>query len=917
MSFYACRVAATAANRLLLGTLDQQGRIAFDHVHDDGHWLRFALNARELKVLREHDIAVEIVEDLAKTAPGKLEARATPRRAARRVARRSGDDDDGDDALSTGFVDRYLDADEVASRIAALAAEFPALCHLGVLPEASHGYDGAVPALAGPSDVQLLRLTNDPADRSRPALLLVCGTHAREWINPLIAIEFAEQLVRNHDPASLDPDAIAITRILQQGEVLIVPVMNPDGLNYSIHDDPGWRKNRRANAGAPGCPGVDNNRNYDMFFGGGGSSGAPCDSTHRGPSAFSEPENRNIRHIAETYPNILIAVDSHSAGEDLFRPTATGGSFIGSLPVSPEDELIYQQLEDAANAAIQSVSGKTYTTGSTSNHAGTSDEYLFFAHRVFAFDCECALEFQPPIDSALVSVQEVVAALRALAIKAVDLEVDTAAPVRIVQAIDRTGSMAAFGYDDDARANAKRFVDLMSLGDSTAVVSFADPSPDPAATPFADRASVDFPLTALTLPTMNAARDGVDALAFGGWTSLGAGLRAAADLLAPTTAGRDAIVLLSDGFENREPWTAAVLAGFPAGIAVHAIALGPQSDVPLLQQIADQTGGAFHLSPTSLDLYAIYNQIRADATDDDLVFNGEVDTQGDDGGVHFLVEDGVSRLLVSLAGLPARKSPRVALIDAHGRRLRQGMGISARCPPRASGAARAAPMPGTLAGLHRRTGDVPCRGFRAFAAETAGAAGTVPGRQEGPGRPCGRGAFALRRRAAARRQRRAAYRSGLARAGGAEVAGMAGRRGRAAAPARRPAPGTSARCERRWCGGTVRTRVRRRARTRAALPAGRKIPRRAGDRDRACAGVRGIARAGYLHRRPEDRRRDRRAFPFRTHCASQRGDYWVGKNIPGKSGSFKEEPFKVADNTMYSFEGARARSLPPSGEGGA
>lgn len=671
MSFYACRVAATAANRLLLRTLDRHGRIAFDHVHDDGRWLRFALNARELKVLREHDIAVEIVEDLAKTAPGKLEARATPRRASRRGVRRSGDDD-GDDALSTGFVDRYLDADEVAARIAALAAEFPALCHLGALPEASHGYDGAVAALVGPSDVQLLRLTDDPADRSRPALLLVCGTHAREWINPLIAIEFAEQLVRNHDPASADPDAIAITRILQQGEVLIVPVMNPDGLNFSIHDDPGWRKNRRANAGAPGCPGVDNNRNYDMFFGGGGSSGAPCDSTHRGPSAFSEPENRNIRHIAETYPNILIAVDSHSAGEDLFRPTATGGSFIGSLPVSPEDELIYQQLESVANAAIQSVSGKTYTTGSTSNHAGTSDEYLFFAHRVFAFDSECALEFQPPIDSALVSVQEVVAALRALAIKAVDLEVDTAAPVRIVQAIDRTGSMAAFGYDDDARANAKRFVDLMSLGDSTAVVSFADPSPDPAATPFADRASVDFPLTALTLPTMNAARDEIDALAFGGWTSLGAGLQTAADLLAPTTAGRDAIVLLSDGFENREPWTAAVLAGFPAGIAVHAIALGPQSDVPLLQQIADQTGGTFHLSPTSLDLYAIYNQIRADATDDDLVFNGEVDTQGDDGGAHFLVEDGVSRLLVSLAGLPARKSPRVALIDAHGRRLRQG-----------------------------------------------------------------------------------------------------------------------------------------------------------------------------------------------------------------------------------------------------
>lgn len=666
MSFYACRVAATVANRLLLQTLDQQGRIAFDHVHDDGCWLRFALNSRELKVLREHDIAVEIVEDLAKTAAEKRQARATPRRPARR-----GGDDDGDDALDTGFVDQYLDADEVAARISALAASFPALCHLSVLPEASHGYDGAVAALVGPSDVQLLRLTNDPANRSRPALLLVCGTHAREWINPLIAIEFAEQLVRNHDPASVDPDVIAVTRILQQGEVLIVPVMNPDGLNFSMHDDPGWRKNRRPNPGAPGCPGVDNNRNYDMFFGGAGSSGAPCNGTHRGPSAFSEPENRNIRHIAENFPNILIAVDSHSAGEDLFRPTATGGSFIGSLPVSPEDELIYQQLETAANAAIQSVSGKTYSTGTTSNHAGTSDEYLLFAHRVFAFDSECALEFQPPIDSALVSVQEVVAALRALATKAVDLDVDTAAPVRIVQAIDRTGSMAAFGYDDDARANAKRFVDLMSLGDSTAVVSFADPSPDPATTPFADRATVDYPLTVLTTSTVNAARDEIDALAFGGWTSLGAGLQTAADLLAPTAAGRDAIVLLSDGFENREPWAASVLAGFPTGIPVHTIALGPQSDVPLLQQIATDTGGTFHLSPGSLDLYTIYNQIRVDATDDDLVFNDEVEAQGDD-DAQFLIEDGVSRLLLSIAGLPSRKSPRVALIDPHGRRLRRG-----------------------------------------------------------------------------------------------------------------------------------------------------------------------------------------------------------------------------------------------------
>ena len=395
--------------------------------------------------------------------------------AIRRKERASPGRDDSDDALATGFVDRYLDAQEVAARISSLAADFPALCHLSDLPESTEGYDGSEGALLGPAAVQLLRLTNDPADRSRPALLLICGTHAREWINPLIAVEFAEQLVRNHDPASADAEVVAVTRILQEGEVLIVPVMNPDGLNFSIWDSDDWRKNRRANPGAPACPGVDLNRNYEVFFAGAGSSASECSDTYRGPSAFSEPETRNVRFLAEGYPNILIAVDCHSQGEKFFRPIATGGTFISELPVSPEDELIYQQLEAAANAAIQAVSGKTYLTGSTSNHAGTSDEFFFFAHRVFAFDIECALAHQPPIASALVSVQEVTAAL-AWRPRPIDLDVGAAVPARIVQTIDRTGSMAASGYDDDARANARRFLDLMSMGDSAAVVSFADPS---------------------------------------------------------------------------------------------------------------------------------------------------------------------------------------------------------------------------------------------------------------------------------------------------------------------------------------------------------------------------------------------------------------------------------------------------------
>lgn len=153
MGYFACRAPASKGNRTLLEALDFQGRIAFDHFHEAGGRFIFALTSDELEVVRAHGLDPEIVEDLEMTA------------ASRRAERASLDADDSDDDLATGFVDQYLDANEVAARVTALTASYPALCHLTTLPESTEGYDGSIGALAGPAAVQLLRLTNDPTDR--------------------------------------------------------------------------------------------------------------------------------------------------------------------------------------------------------------------------------------------------------------------------------------------------------------------------------------------------------------------------------------------------------------------------------------------------------------------------------------------------------------------------------------------------------------------------------------------------------------------------------------------------------------------------------------------------------------------------------------------------------------------------------
>lgn len=658
MEYFSCRIRATKGNECILRDLHARGVVAFDHYHvSDGCYV-LELTDKEIAALQQCNIDVQ--------RGANLNALAEQRKKERVLRER----DDSDDTLSTGFVEHYMDAVQVAQRVRDLATTFPTLCSISVLPYSTTGYDGAHASIGGAASVQLLRITTTPAVASKPGLLLICGTHAREWVNPLIAIEFAEQLLRNYAPGSADPAIAAINRIVQETDIFIVPVMNPDGLNYSFHDNASWRKNRRPNPSMPACPGVDNNRNYSIFFGEAGSSSSPCSDTYRGSTAFSEQENKNIRYILDRYPNIVIGVDSHSQGQKIFRPTASGGAYTASLPVSPADEAIYQELEAAAVAAIQSVSGTVYQTGSTSNHAGASDEYMFFGHRVFGFDFECALAHQPPLADALVAVQEVTAALRALALKAADFRTSSTAPISVVQCLDRTGSMVAFGYEASARANARRFADLLSLGDETAIVSFADPAPNPTTTPPANRATLHLPLAAVNPGSYANLHAAIDGLEFGGWTSIGAGLSTSATALAGATHPRS-IVLISDGFENRDPRVSTVLASFPNTIRVYTIALGSVADTELLQHIAAQTDGQLYISPSEVELHEIYNYIRAHVSGDDLVLNEVVENNDDHRSAShsFTVEQSVQKLTVSLSWEGKNKKADIVIIDPAGRRV--------------------------------------------------------------------------------------------------------------------------------------------------------------------------------------------------------------------------------------------------------
>jgi len=108
------------------------------------------------------------------------------------------------------------------------------------------------------------------------------GIHAREWISPAAVTYIIDFLVENSENLETD--------------YYILPVVNPDGYEYTFNSDRLWRKNRRKGST---CAGIDLNRNFGYRWGGKGTSKNMCHDTYAGKKPFSEPETDAIRNFFE------------------------------------------------------------------------------------------------------------------------------------------------------------------------------------------------------------------------------------------------------------------------------------------------------------------------------------------------------------------------------------------------------------------------------------------------------------------------------------------------------------------------------------------------------------------------------------------------------------------------------------------
>ncbi|RKY63579.1 MAG: hypothetical protein DRQ02_12475 [Candidatus Latescibacterota bacterium] len=148
-------------------------------------------------------------------------------------------------------------------------------------------------------------------EEDEPTIVFHSAIHAREPGGVSVLLGFIKYLLFNYDKDSI------IRWLLNNREIYVIPVVNPDGYVYNESSDGYWRKNKRDNDlngyFNEDYDGVDLNRNFSYQWGGSGSSNDPSSDIYRGPYPFSEPETQALRDFINTVnPRIVINYHTYS-----------------------------------------------------------------------------------------------------------------------------------------------------------------------------------------------------------------------------------------------------------------------------------------------------------------------------------------------------------------------------------------------------------------------------------------------------------------------------------------------------------------------------------------------------------------------------------------------------------------------------
>jgi murein tripeptide amidase MpaA len=241
-------------------------------------------------------------------------------------------------------------------------------------------------------DIIAMRISKNINEKEgkKKSILITGLHHAREWATGESALNIAEKLLESNDNE--------LNKYLNYIDIYILPVVNPDGYEYSLKQDRWWRKNRtKFEKGI----GVDLNRNYftpkdptlyrqpndkpDSTWDDYGASDSVYSDTYRGPYGNSEEEIKAITKLVNS-KQIDTVIDIHSYSNEILYPW-------GHTTKPTQWDTIYKEV---GQEMAKAVNNKYYVEQSVSMYptTGSSEDYHHVEGR-FNYTLEIGNSFYP------------------------------------------------------------------------------------------------------------------------------------------------------------------------------------------------------------------------------------------------------------------------------------------------------------------------------------------------------------------------------------------------------------------------------------------------------------------------------------------------------------------------------------------